>query len=62
MHHHILIHRSNLFFDLGSINAQIGKYYKFSESLQPETYKVLTKIKKTLDPENLLNPGNLGWD
>tara|TARA_Y100000590_G_C15706277_1_gene1008750 strand:- start:994 stop:2547 length:1554 start_codon:yes stop_codon:yes gene_type:complete len=53
---------SNLFFDLGSINAQIGKYYKFSESLQPETYKVLTKIKKTLDPENLLNPGNLGWN
>ena len=52
---------SNLFFNLGSINAQLGKFYNFSESLHPETYKVLTEFKKTLDPENLLNPGNLGW-
>ncbi|PPR79541.1 MAG: 4-cresol dehydrogenase [hydroxylating] flavoprotein subunit [Alphaproteobacteria bacterium MarineAlpha2_Bin1] len=52
---------SNLFFELGSINAQIGKFYNFAESLHPETYKVLTEFKKTLDPQNLLNPGNLGW-
>ena len=52
----------DLFFELGSVTAQIGKYYNFAEAIEPESYKILSEIKQILDPENRLNPGNLGWD
>ena len=51
----------DLFFELGSVTAQIGKYYNFAEAIEPESYKLLSEIKLILDPENRLNPGNLGW-
>lgn len=51
----------DLFFDLGAVSAQIGKYYDFRGALEPETYDLLTTIKGQLDPGGILNPGNFGW-
>ncbi|NQV81777.1 MAG: hypothetical protein HQ495_14560 [Alphaproteobacteria bacterium] len=51
----------DLFFGLGAVSAQIGKFYNLADALEPETYTVLTSIKDLLDPERRLNPGNLGW-
>lgn len=50
-----------LFFGLGAVSAQVGKFYNLPDALEPETYAVLTSIKDLLDPDRRLNPGNLGW-
>ncbi len=51
----------DLFFDLGAVSAQIGKYYDIEGALEPETFELLTSIKDQVDPGRILNPGNLGW-
>ena len=50
-----------MFFELGAVSAQIGKFYDLAGALEPETYAVLTSIKDALDPDRRMNPGNLGW-
>lgn len=51
----------DLFFDLGAVSAQVGKFYDLPGALEPGTYALLTRIKDLLDPDRRLNPGNLGW-
>ena len=51
---------AELFRSLGAVHSQIGKYYFFAGNLQPDTLSVLQDIKRTLDPDACLNPGNLG--
>lgn len=51
----------DLFFEMGAVTAQVGKYYNLPGALEPETYALLTRIKDLLDPDRRLNPGNLGW-
>ena len=51
----------DVFFELGAIHGQIGKYYDFANAVQPGVYNLLTEIKNLLDPDSRLNPGNLGW-
>jgi D-lactate dehydrogenase (cytochrome) len=50
-----------IFFDLGAIHGQIGKYYDFANAVRPEVYDLLTQIKRVLDPDYRFNPGNFGW-
>ncbi|MFL6797563.1 MAG: FAD-binding oxidoreductase [Xanthobacteraceae bacterium] len=50
-----------IFFELGAIHGQIGKYYDFANAVKPEVYQLLTQVKRMLDPECRLNPGNFGW-
>lgn len=50
-----------MFFELGAIHIQIGKYYDLANAVSPAVYELLTKMKQTLDPGCRLNPGNLGW-
>ena len=45
----------------GAASNQIGKSYPYFESLRPETAKVVGGLKAMLDPDNLLNPGGLGF-
>jgi D-lactate dehydrogenase (cytochrome) len=52
---------ATLFEGLGAIHSQLGKFYDFKASIAPETYALLTDIKATLDPDVILNPGNLGF-
>jgi FAD/FMN-containing dehydrogenase len=50
-----------IFFDLGAVHGQIGKYYDFANAVEPGVYDLLTQIKYALDPDCRLNPGNFGW-
>jgi len=42
--------------------VQLAKFYRFEESLQPETWRLIRELKTLFDPESILNPGNLGLD
>jgi FAD/FMN-containing dehydrogenase len=46
--------------DIGGVHLQLGKSYRYREGLQPETFAFVQSIKKLVDPDNRLNPGNLG--
>jgi D-lactate dehydrogenase (cytochrome) len=50
-----------MFFELGAVHMQVGKYYDLANAVSPAAYGLLTKLKQTLDPEYRLNPGNFGW-
>ena len=49
-----------LFADFGAASNQIGKTYRYFESLNPETASLLLDLKRSLDPQGLMNPGALG--
>jgi FAD/FMN-containing dehydrogenase len=46
--------------DLGGVHLQLGKSYRYSEGLRPETFELVQSIKKMVDPDRRINPGNLG--
>ncbi len=50
----------NLFNELGAASNQIGKTYPYITALHPEAATLIKSIKKSLDPNNLINPGVLG--
>lgn len=50
-----------LFRQLGAASNQIGRSYPFREALSPEPEALLAALKATLDPENRMNPGVLGF-
>jgi FAD/FMN-containing dehydrogenase len=50
-----------LFAEFGAASNQIGKTYRYLESLNPETRQLLQALKTELDPNGLMNPGALGW-
>jgi len=49
-----------LFADHGAASNQIGKTYAYFESMNPETARLMLDLKKSLDPDGLMNPGALG--
>lgn len=49
-----------LFADYGAASNQIGKTYAYFESMNPETAALLIDLKRSLDPDGLMNPGALG--
>ena len=46
--------------ELGSVHLQLAKSYRFRERLRPESFELVRSLKKELDPDNRINPGNLG--
>ncbi len=50
----------DFFFDLGALHVQVAKFYRYEESLDPQAWRLLNEMKDVLDPDRLLNPGNLG--
>ena len=46
--------------DLGAVHLQVAKSYRYREGLRAETFELVRSLKKRLDPENRINPGNLG--
>jgi D-lactate dehydrogenase (cytochrome) len=50
-----------LFFELGAVHGQIGKFYDFAGAVEPGLFDLLTRLKRALDPDGRLNPGNFGW-
>ena len=50
----------DLFYEQGAAHLQIGRTYRYRESLDPAADKLLLDLKKSLDPKGLMNPGSLG--
>ena len=49
-----------LFKELGAVHLQIGKAYHYAGAINPEALKLISGIKKLLDPKSRVNPKSLG--
>ena len=49
-----------LFSDLGAAHLQLGKSYLYREGLRAANWKLISDLKRQLDPNGRLNPGALG--
>lgn len=45
--------------DLGGVHLQIGRKYPWLETRQPATVDLLRALKSELDPQDVVNPGNI---
>jgi len=52
----------DLYYEIGGISAQIGKFYPYRDILKPSTRKAFDSLKSSLDPEGVFNPGALQTD
>ena len=43
-----------------AVHAQIGRYYRLTELMDPGSRDLLTLVKRALDPEGHINPGVMG--
>ncbi|HHQ14881.1 MAG TPA: FAD-binding oxidoreductase [Chromatiales bacterium] len=50
----------DVFSSVGAVHMQLGKSYPYLRGRQPEAERVIRDIKKSLDPDGLMNPGGLG--
>ncbi len=50
----------DLLHDHGAIHFQIGRTYRYRDSLDPAADALLMAIKAQVDPRGLMNPGSLG--
>ena len=44
----------------GAVHAQIGRFYRYADALDPGGADLARRVKAALDPERRLNPGALG--
>ena len=44
----------------GAVHAQIGRFYRLTELMDPGSRELLARVKRALDPEGRMNPGSLG--
>ena len=54
---------TRLTLDLGGIvwKGELTAQKLMMERMDPNTVKLIKKIKKALDPNGIMNPGNWGW-
>jgi FAD/FMN-containing dehydrogenase len=50
----------DIFFDHKAVHFQIGRTYRYRDSLSEGADAILQAIKAQVDPHNLMNPGSLG--
>ncbi len=50
----------DLFYAQGAVHFQIGRTYRYRDSLDPAANVLLAKVKQALDPQGRMNPGSLG--
>ena len=48
------------FMQAGAVSFQIGKFYRYQESLEPSAAGLLKSLKQHFDPAGRMNPGCLG--
>jgi len=48
------------FMEEGAVSFQLGKFYKYQQSLQPSAAGFLASLKRLVDPQGRMNPGSLG--
>ncbi len=51
----------DLVYELGAVHVQFAKFYPYQEALLPATAELAQQLKTLLDPDGLMNPGNLGF-
>jgi D-lactate dehydrogenase (cytochrome) len=49
-----------LYASLGGVSWQVARDYPFRDVLKPETFALLSAVKRAVDPQGLMNPGSLG--
>lgn len=49
-----------LFTEVGAVHSQIGKSYQYRQGLQANSWKLISGIKRLVDPQGKVNPGSLG--
>ena len=50
---------NEIFASVGAVHMQVGKSYPYMQGRDGEAARVLRDLKKTVDPQNLMNPGAL---
>ena len=50
----------DVFFAHKAVHFQIGRTYRYRDSLDPAAGALLVALKSALDPRGLMNPGSLG--
>ena len=50
----------DIFVDMGAVHMQVGKSYPYLQGRQGQATQILKDVKKSLDPNGLMNPGALG--
>lgn len=50
----------DIFFEHKAVHFQIGRAYRYRDSLDPAADALLKAVKKQVDPRGLMNPGSLG--
>ena len=48
-----------IFADMGAVHMQVGKTYPYLQGRQGQATQILKDVKKSLDPDGLMNPGAL---
>ena len=43
----------------GAVHAQVGRFYRLAERMDPGSRELLARVKRALDPEGRMNPGSL---
>jgi D-lactate dehydrogenase (cytochrome) len=43
----------------GAVHAQVGRFYRLTEMMDPGSRDLLARVKRALDPEGRMNPGSL---
>lgn len=43
-----------------AVHAQIGRFYRLTELMDPGSRDLLARVKRALDPDARMNPGALG--
>ena len=44
----------------GAVHAQVGRFYRLAERMDPGSRELLERVKRALDPQGRMNPGSLG--